>query len=188
LTPGESIVVLGTGGVGLSVIQGAAMVSAHPIVAFDRHQNRLDLARKLGATHAVHCGRDDLEPQVRRIVGEHGADVVVEHTGDIGFIRLAYELTQPQGRTLLVGVPHAGQSATIHTLPLHFGKVLSGSHGGSCRPERDIPRYLRLHEAGKLRLEELITDRFPLAAINDAIDGMRSGRFAGRCLIEVQSK
>lgn len=188
LSIGESIVVLGTGGVGLSVIQGAAMVSAHPIVAYDRYANRLDLARRLGATHTVNGTADDLEEQARRIVGRDGADVVVEHTGDVGLIRLAYELTQPQGRTILVGVPHRDQSATIPTLPLHFGKVLTGSYGGSTRPERDIPRYVRLHAAGKLRLEELITDRFPLENINDAIDGMRTGKIAGRCLVEVSSK
>lgn len=185
LMPGESIVVLGTGGVGLSVIQAAAMVSAHPIVAYDRHENRLDLARQIGATHVIHAARENLELGVRRIVGEEGADVVVEHTGDAGLICLAYELTRPQGRTVLVGVPRAGQRATIDTLPLHFGNTLTGSHGGGCRPERDIPRYIRLHAAGKLRLEELITDRFPLAQINEAIEGMRSGRIAGRCLLEV---
>jgi S-(hydroxymethyl)glutathione dehydrogenase/alcohol dehydrogenase len=161
------------------------MVSAHPIIAYDRYTNRLELAQRLGATHVVSGGFDDVDVQVRRIVGRGGADVVVEHTGDVGLIRLAYDLTQPQGRTILVGVPHRDQSATIPTLPLHFGKVLTGSYGGSAMPERDIPRYLRLHAAGKLRLEELITDRLPLAQINDAIDGMRSGRIAGRCLLRV---
>lgn len=185
LTIGESIVVLGTGGVGLSVIQGAAMVSAYPIIAYDRYENRLKLARKLGATHTVRADGGDLAAQLRGLIPGTGADVVVEHTGDVNLIRLAYELTQPQGRTMLVGVPHIDQNATIHTLPLHFGKVLTGSYGGSAAPERDIPRYLRLYAAGKLRLDELITDRFALDDINDAINGMRSGQIAGRCLIQV---
>lgn len=184
ISPGESVIVLGTGGVGLSVIQGAAMVAAHPIVAYDRYDNRLDLARRLGATHTIRDG-SDLEAEARRIVGGTGADVVVEHTGDVDLIRQAYDLTQPQGRTILVGVPHIDQRATIHTLPLHFGKVLTGSYGGGSVPEIDIPRYARLHAAGKLRLEELITDRFALDDINDAIAGIRGGTVAGRCLIEV---
>jgi len=182
---GESIVVIGTGGVGLSVIQGAAMVSAYPIVAFDRFVNRLELARRLGATHTILAGDGDLAAQVRAIVGTAGADVVVEHTGDVGLIRTAYELTQPQGRTMLVGVPHRDQEASIFTLPLHFGKVLTGSHGGSCRPEIDIPRYVRLHRAGRLDLAALVTDRFTLDDINTAIAGMRDGTIAGRCLIEI---
>jgi S-(hydroxymethyl)glutathione dehydrogenase/alcohol dehydrogenase len=182
---GESIVVLGTGGVGLSVVQGAAMVSAFPIVAYDRYENRLALARKLGATHTIRSGDGDLTGQVRDIVGAAGADVVVEHTGNTDMIRLAYELTQPQGRTMLVGVPHAGQSAAIHTLPLHFGKVLTGSYGGASRPEIDIPRYIRLYRAGRLDLDALITDRFWLDDINAAIDGMRNGTVAGRPLIEI---
>jgi S-(hydroxymethyl)glutathione dehydrogenase/alcohol dehydrogenase len=184
IAPGDSVVVLGTGGVGLSVIQGAAMVAAHPIVAYDRYDNRLELARRLGATHTIRAG-NDLDAEAHRIVGEAGADVVIEHTGDVDLIRLAYDLTQPHGRTILVGVPHVGQSANIHTLPLHFGKVLTGSYGGSSAPERDIPRYVRLHAAGKLHLQELITDRFKLDDINEAIDGIRNGRVAGRCLIEV---
>jgi S-(hydroxymethyl)glutathione dehydrogenase / alcohol dehydrogenase len=182
---GESIVVIGTGGVGLSVIVGAAMASAYPIVACDRYPNRLALARRLGATHTLLAGDGDLLDGARAIVGAAGADVVVEHTGDVGMIRTAWELTHPRGRTLLVGVPHRDQEASIYTLPLHFGKVLTGSHGGSSQPDVDIPRYARLHEAGRLDLAALVTDRFPLDDINTAIAGMRDGSIAGRCLIEV---
>lgn len=185
LKMGESILVVGTGGVGLSVIQGAAMVSAHPIIAYDRYANRLELARKVGATHTILAGEQDLVAETRRILGGHGADVVVEHSGDVDLIRTAYNLTQPQGRTLLVGVPHVAQEASIYTLPLHFGKVLTGSYGGSCRPELEIPRYIRLCEAGKLDLDTLVTDRFALTDINEAIDGIRSGRVVGRCLIDM---
>lgn len=187
LKEGESIVVVGAGGVGLSIIQAAAIVGANPIIAFDRYDNRLELARRLGATHTIHAGRDSLETQVRAIVGNEGADVGVENTGNVELIGLTYELTKPQGRTVLVGVPPAGRKAEIDTLPLHFGKVLTGSHGGSSRPQTDIPRCLELHAAGKLRLEELITARFALRDINAAIDDLRSGRIAGRCLLEVQS-
>lgn len=182
---GESVVVIGTGGVGLSVIQGAAMAGAHPVVAYDRYDSRLALARKLGATHTILAGTEDLVGRVHDIVGPAGADVVVEHTGNVELIRTAYDLTHPQGRTLLVGVPHSGQTAAIPTLPLHFGKVLTGSFGGGTRPETDIPRYIRLYQAGKLELRALITDRFPLERVNDAIAAMRSGTAAGRCLLHV---
>ena len=182
---GESVVVLGTGGVGLSVILGAAMVSAWPIVACDRFDNRLELARRVGATHVLRAGDGDLVEQVREIVGPAGADLVVEHTGDVAMIRAAWQLTQPQGRTLLVGVPQRGQEASIDTLPLHFGKVLTGSHGGASRPDVEIPRYVKLHRAGRLDLAALVTDRFPLEDVNRAIAGMRDGTVAGRCLLEI---
>lgn len=184
---GESVLVIGTGGVGLSVVQGAALAGAYPIIAYDLHANRLALAQQLGASHTLHAATSDLESAVRDIVGRAGADVVIEHTGDVGLIRTAYELTQPHGRTLLVGVPRAGQEASIFTLPLHFGKVLTGSHGGSCQPEVDIPRYARLYAAGRLDLPSLITDRFKLRDVNEAISAMRSGSSAGRCLIEMRA-
>lgn len=182
---GESVVVIGSGGVGLSVVQGAALAGAYPIVAYDQHTSRLELARRLGATHTLRAGDDDLESGVRAIVGAAGADVVIEHTGDVGLIRLAYELTQAQGRTLLVGVPRVGQEASIFTLPLHFGKVLTGSHGGSSQPAVDVPRYARLYTAGRLDLAPLISNRYSLTAVNEAIAAMRSGEAAGRCLIEI---
>jgi S-(hydroxymethyl)glutathione dehydrogenase / alcohol dehydrogenase len=186
LTIGESIVVLGAGGVGLSVIQGAGLVSAYPIVAVDLQDEKLELARKLGATHTINSsGITDLADRIKAIVGPQGADAVIENTGNTGLIRVAYDLTHPQGRTILVGVPKAGQDASLHTLPLHFGKVLTGSQGGETQPQTDIPRYVRLHEAGKLALSSLITRRFSLDQINEALDAMRQGTVAGRCIVEI---
>lgn len=182
---GESVVVFGVGGVGLNVVQGAALVSAQPIIAVDLHGAKLELARTLGATHIVNAQAQDPGAEIRRILGNPGADVVVECTGRAEVIELAYELAGAHGRVVCVGVPKRGQNISIHSLPLHFGKVLAGSHGGESDPGEDIPRYARLHEAGKLRLRELITGRFALSEINTAIEKMRAGEIAGRCLIEV---
>lgn len=181
---GESLVVLGAGGVGLNVIQAGAMTSAHPIVAVDIHDNRLALAREMGATHLVNGRQGDLRERILSILPE-GADVVVENTGNTGLIALAYGLAKPQGRAVLVGVPRAGDDITIHSLPLHFGKVLTGTHGGDGDPSQDIPRYVRLLEAGLLRLEPLVTERYPLEDINLAIGRMKSGEMAGRCILKM---
>ncbi|MEW6264286.1 MAG: zinc-binding dehydrogenase [Thermodesulfobacteriota bacterium] len=183
---GESIVVAGAGGVGLNVVQGAAMVSAHPIIAVDLYDHRLDLAARFGASHVINSSKSDLVKAVTEILGPQGADVVVDNTGNTRVIAQAYALTKPQGRTILVGVPSKGDHISIYSLPLHFGKVITGSHGGEAAPDQDIPRYLRLHAAGKLRLDGFITDRFPLSDINRAIEKMRSGASAGRCLIEMK--
>jgi len=182
LTIGESVAVFGVGGVGLCVVQGAAMVSAYPVIAIDKDEAKLALAARLGATHTVNSAVRDPVEAVREIAGPAGVDVAVDTTGAVRLIEAAYGVTAAAGRTILVGVPRAGERISIYTLPLHFGKVLTGSHGGQADPARDIPRYLALHRQGKLRLGEMITRRAPLAAINETIAAIRAGE-AGRCLI-----
>ncbi len=186
LRMGESLIVLGAGGVGLNMIQGAALTSAHPIVGVDLFDNRLELAKSLGATHVLNARHGNLAEALRAIVGGAGADVVIDNTGLPELIQLGVELTKPQGRTVLVGVPRKGHPISIPSLPLHFGKVLTGSHGGETNPPEDIPRYLRLHEAGKLALAPLLTHTVPLDRINEALDGLRSGAIAGRCLVDLR--
>jgi S-(hydroxymethyl)glutathione dehydrogenase/alcohol dehydrogenase len=181
---GQSIAILGCGGVGLNVVQGAAMVAANPIIAVDIYDHKLEMARQFGATHIVNSGRTDLREEIRKIVGAPGVDVFVENTGLVGLIEQAYELTARTGRTILVGVPRHDQDITIHSLPLHFGKVLTGCEGGHTDPTTDIPRYLSLYRAGKLKLDGLVTHRRPLAEINAALDQVRSGE-AGRCIVNM---
>ncbi len=180
---GESVVVFGAGGVGLNVIQAAGLVGAYPIVAIDLYDRKLELAARLGATHRINAGLTEVEAAVRAIVSDAGADVVVENTGVVKNIEAAYRLTSAIGRTVLVGVPPKGATASIYTLPLHFEKELTGSHGGESQPDRDIPRYVRLIAAGRLDLRPLVTQRYPLTQINNAIADMRSGAVAGRIMI-----
>ncbi len=180
---GESVVVFGAGGVGLNIVQAAALVSAYPIIAVDRYDNRLELARRMGATHVVNAGREDASVPIRELVGPEGVDVFVDNTGLPEVIRMGYELTGPKGRVTLVGVPKKGDDISIHSLPLHFGKILSGSHGGESVPHRDIPRYHALFKTGRIKLRELLTNRYRLDQVNEAIAGMRSGDVSGRCLI-----
>lgn len=181
---GESVVIFGAGGVGLSLVQGAALISAHPIVAVDLFADKLALAKELGATHAVDARAKDAAEQIRAVVGPSGADVVIETTGSARVIELAYELTHKDGRTILVGVPRTGDKASIYTLPLHFRKILKGSEGGGSRPEIDIPNYVRLAKAGKLDLRRLITARYPFERINDAIADLQAGKIVGRCVVQ----
>jgi S-(hydroxymethyl)glutathione dehydrogenase/alcohol dehydrogenase len=182
---GESVVVFGAGGVGLNIIQAAALLSAYPIVAVDLHDSRLELAQRLGATHAVNSAKADAKAALTQIVGTQGVDVFVDNTGQPAIIELGYELTRAQGRVVLVGVPRKGRTINIYSLPLHFGKTISGSHGGEAVPHLDIPRYQKLLDAGRMQLQPLITDLFGLDQINDAIAGMRHGTIAGRCLVNM---
>jgi len=181
---GQSVVVFGAGGVGLNVIQASSMMSAFPVIAVDIRKKKLIMAKDFGADFTVDgTDRSLIRECVRSQAGIGGADVVVETTGRPDMIELAYELTAAKGRTILVGVPPAGKRACIYTLPLHFGKTLTGSHGGEAMPAQDIPRYIKLFEAGRMRLDGLITDSFSLQEINQAIDKVRMGD-SGRVLIE----
>lgn len=180
---GESVIVFGVGGVGLSLVQCAEMVSAHPIVAVDLHDNKLEMARRFGATHLINASRvDDLSAELRSIVGEAGAANVLESTGAKNVIELAYEITHPDGVCVLVGVP--SEKVSISTLPIHFNKVLTGSHGGNSVPDVDIPRIVALNRAGKMAFDGIITHEFALDEINAAMDVVRSGT-AGRVLLRM---
>jgi len=183
LNIGESVVVFGVGGVGLNVVQFAALGGAHPIVAIDLIDEKLAMAAQRGATHCLNAAHTtDVPTAVRAIVGAGGPDKVIETTGVKSVIETAYELTHADGTCVLVGVPN--QHITIDSLPIHFNKVLTGSHGGDARPHIDIPRIIRLIEAGRLSLDGIITHEFTLDHINPALALVRSAK-AGRVLLQV---
>lgn len=180
---GQSVGIFGVGGVGLNLVQGAKMVSAHPIIAIDLVDSKLMKARQFGADYVFNPSEtNDLRAEICRIVGDNGVDVVIDTTGSARVIEQAYNLTHPEGKTILVGVPKKGDHASLYTLPLHFKKVLKGSHGGNATPHIDIPNYLRLVEAGKMNLEGLISHEFKLDEINEAIELIRGGT-AGRVIL-----
>jgi Zn-dependent alcohol dehydrogenase len=112
-------------------------------------------------------------------------DHFIDNTGQPTIIELGYEVTKPQGKVTLVGVPRKNNNININSLPLHFGKGLVGSHGGEAIPNLDIPRYQNLFQANRIKLRELLTDRFSIDDINTAIENMRSGKTSGRCLIKI---
>jgi len=129
---GESVVVFGVGGVGLNVVQFAHLAGANPIVAVDLIDGKLDMAKARGATHTLNSAKvKDIPAAIRDIVGSKGPDKVIETTGVKQVIEQAYDLTHADGTCVLVGVPN--EKVTIYTLPIHFNKVLTGSHGGDAR-------------------------------------------------------
>ena len=172
---GESVVLIGAGGIGSGAILGAHLAGANPIVAVDLYDHKLAVARTVGATHVFNALSPDVEGQVRDVVGDGGADVTLEGTGLPNVIEQCYRLTAPNGRCVLFGVMHHARSIAIHTLPLHLGKVLTGSEGGQSLPHIDIPRYLRLLRDRGIHLNHLISHRGPLDEVNDLIEKMRAG-------------
>ncbi|MCE9616092.1 MAG: zinc-binding dehydrogenase [Lentisphaerae bacterium] len=184
---GQSLLVLGLGGVGISIVKAAELVSAYPIVGVDLLETKLELAKQSGLTTGLLASDPRLREKILEQVGPAGVDVAIDVTGIPRMIELAYELTHPRGRTILVGVPKQGQKINIYTLPLHFEQVLKGSHGGDVEPDVVIPRLIRLMRAGRLRLDDVLTDEYTLDQINLAVDRLRTGQ-AGRILIRLNGQ
>ena len=129
LKMGEAVVVFGAGGIGLNIVQAAALVSAGPIIAVDRFDSRLKLAQQMGATHCINSNSNDPAQAIQKALSGQMLDVFIDNTGLPAIIELGYELTHRQGRVVLVGVPRRGNTVNLYSLPLHFGKQLTGSHG-----------------------------------------------------------
>ena len=182
---GESVVVFGAGGVGLNIIQACSLHSAYPIIAVDIFENRLNLAKELGATHLLNSKNCDVFNQILRITNDKKVDVFIDNTGNTKIIESGYEILNNSGRLILVGVPRKGNNINIFSLPLHFGKVITGSHGGETNPTEDIPRYINLFKENIASYKKLITQRFKLNQINDAIELMKNGYSAGRIIIDM---
>lgn len=183
LKMGESVVIFGSGGLGLSMIQAAKSVSAWPIIAVDIHQNRLNLAKDIGATHIINSRDEDAFDKLNKIFKDSPLDVFIDNTGIPSIIEKGYKLTKKDGKIILVGVPKLGQNINIYSLSMHFGKQIIGSFGGSCKPEIDIPRYLNHVDKNKIDMNRIISKTFEIQDINEAIKAMRDGSTAGRVLI-----
>ena len=182
---GESLVVCGAGGIGLNIIQAASLSSAWPIIAIDLFDSRLELAKNFGATHLINSSEKDPLIELKKIIKDRELDIFIDNTGLPKIIEMGYKILGPQGRLILVGVPKYNQDINIHSLPLHFGKSIVGSHGGESIPNKDIPRYLNLFNHGIWDINGLVSDRFNLKEINYAIKLMREGKTSGRIIINL---
>jgi S-(hydroxymethyl)glutathione dehydrogenase/alcohol dehydrogenase len=177
--PGATVAVIGAGGVGLNVVQGALLASAQRIIVVDVVPAKLDMARKFGATDVVDATRGDAVAAVRELTGGLGVDYAFEVIGNPATIAQAWGMIRPAGMAVVVGITRADAELAVPTQALTFSeKRLVGSFYGSCVPRADMPRYLRLYDEGKLKLDELITSTYRLDQINQAFDDMQAGRNA----------
>jgi S-(hydroxymethyl)glutathione dehydrogenase/alcohol dehydrogenase len=179
---GAAMAVFGTGGVGLNVVQGGAMVAAHPIIAVDVKPARLDHAQALGATHAVDASKEEPAAAIRRITGR-GADFTFVAVGDARAVGQAADALAPGGTCVVIGVPPTGQTIPLDVRPLVTGeRAIVGSSYGGARTREDLPRLVALYQAGKLKIDELITKRYGLEEANEAFRALAAGEL-GRGLI-----
>jgi S-(hydroxymethyl)glutathione dehydrogenase/alcohol dehydrogenase len=175
---GASMAVFGVGGVGLNVVQGGALVAAHPIIAVDVKPAKLDHAQGLGATHGVNAAHEDPVAAIRRLTGR-GADFTFVAVGDTRAVSQACDALAPGGTCVVIGVPPTGAFVPLDVRPLVTGeRVIRGSSYGSARTREDLPRLVTLYRAGRLRIDELITRRYGLDEANEAFRALAAGELA----------
>jgi S-(hydroxymethyl)glutathione dehydrogenase/alcohol dehydrogenase len=178
--PGSSVLVVGCGGVGLNVIQGAVLAGATTIVAADVVAAKLKLAEEFGATHTILAG--DLAAQVGEIV-RGGADYAFDVTGNGDVLTRAFNATQPGGTTVMVGSPPSDQTIQVAPQTLFGSRRLMGTQGGDAAPARDLPLLVDLYRRGRLNLEGLVSERVPLERVNEAVEHVRSGAVARSVIV-----
>lgn len=175
LAPGESAAVFGLGGVGLSAVLGAKVAGAAVLVAVDVLEEKLKLAKELGATHTVNARNVDPVAAVRELTSG-GADHAFESVGSEKVLIQAYEATRRGGATITIGLPHPDKKFTIPAVSLVAEeRTVKGSYMGSAVPRRDIPRYIALYRAGKLPVDKLLSSTIGLEDINAAFDRLDRG-------------
>lgn len=180
---GHGVVVIGAGGVGLSAVMGLNLVGAHPVIAVDTVDARLDLARLVGATHVVNAAAvDDVAAEIRRLTGQ-APKWAIDAVGAPATLRQAVDTVDIGGTVVALGLGRVGNTAAIEINPLvQQEKRIVGSLYGSSNTPLDIPRILRLYQAGKLPLERLLGATHPLERINEAYHDLAQGAI-GRAVI-----
>ncbi len=177
VTAGDSVVVIGTGGVGLNSIQGAAAVGASPIIALDLSDRKLAAARQFGATHAINPTRSSSEQQVRELTGQRKADYVFVTVGSIEAIEQGVLLMRKGGTLVIVGMPPEGAMVRFEALTCASDSLrILGSKMGSTVLARDVPPLIQRYQQGQLMLDQLVSACYPLDEINTAIADVKQDK------------
>jgi len=173
----NSVVVVGTGGVGLNAIQSAAIAGAYPIIAVDILDKKLEVAKSFGATHTLNSAKEkDPIKAVQQMTYGRGADYVFITVGSAAAFRQGFLMSGPRGMTVIIGLMPMKESVSFTSFDFLMGeKVVTGCGGGSPRLNIDVPRLVELYRNGRLKLDELITARYPLKEINVAIESAEKG-------------
>jgi S-(hydroxymethyl)glutathione dehydrogenase / alcohol dehydrogenase len=174
--PGSTVAVIGCGGVGNNVVQGAAIAGAEKIIAVDQLPNKLEYAKKFGATHTVNAKETNPVEAIKALTGGKGVDYAFEVIGYPATARQAYDSLKKRGMAVLIGVAPMTMEVSVPIMSLVIEeKILTGSVYGSGRPRIDIPMFIDLYKAGKLKLDELLTRRYPFSQINEAYEALERG-------------
>ncbi len=186
--PGESVMIVGAGGLGANLIKAAKLACAGKIISVDIHEHKRDFVQSLGADLYINTAKEDLRTALQEGTQLKDVDVIIETSGAKSAIEATIPLLSGKGRFIMLGQPKPGETIEL-TNAIHMfggdGKSIKATQGGQFKPEEDIPLYLELYKSGKLTVDDLITHRFKLDGINEAIELLRSGQ-AARILIEME--
>lgn len=181
--PGQTVAVVGLGGVGLTSLLGAIVAGARAVVAVDLNEQKLGLARQLGATHAFNAADGDIVDKVKAATNG-GVDVAVEMAGSVKALETAYRITRRGGQTVTAGLPNHAHTMALSPVNLVAEeRTLKGSYVGSCVPLRDLPRYMALYRQGKLPVDRLLSDRLKLEDINEGFDRLAEGKAVRQVIV-----
>lgn len=173
---GDSVAVIGCGGVGNAAIIGSRLVGATTIIAVDRDEKKLRWAQQLGATHIINAGQADVVREIRSLTGGFGADVVIDAVGRPETWTQAFYARDLAGTVVLVGVPSPDMRLDLPLVDLFSrGGALKSSWYGDCLPERDFPVLVDLYRQGRLPLETFVTERISIDQVESAFKAMHSG-------------
>jgi Zn-dependent alcohol dehydrogenase len=186
---GQSVAVFGAGGIGLCAISAASIVDAYPVIAVDVNDDKLEFARRFGATHVINAKNLDAVQAIRELTGG-GADFAIDAIGlpltqeqILRAVRPGFSGLNTGGKALLVGITPPDTKALLDTSLFVGNRSFTRTSGGDCKPDRDFPIFLRWLREGKLKLHELITNRYKLEQINEAVDDLEHGRILGRGIL-----
>jgi len=185
--PGSSVAIYGLGGIGMSALMATMLFECSKVIAVDVSAEKLELARAFGATHTFNAATTDVVAEIRTLTGGAGVHYAVEASGQASVIELAFESVRRGGGVCVFAThPENGKRISIDPYELICGKQIRGSWGGSSNPDQDIPLFGKLYCEGKLPLDKLITKRYNLDAINEALDDLENNRVV-RPLIEINT-
>jgi len=174
--PGSSVVIIGAGGVGLNVAQGAALAGCEQVIAIDLRPSALTLACEFGATHTLDAAAENVVAAVRGLTAGRGAHYIFDTVGTPNTLTLALDCARKGGAIVITGLSRTDALASIPTFPFVMQeKRLIGSVYGSGQPALDVPRLVGLYQEGRLKLRELVTRSYPLAEVNQALDALSGG-------------
>ncbi len=179
---GETVVVIGVGGIGLNAIQGARIARASRIIAVDTNPTKEAVARRFGATDFLDPAGQDAVVLIKELLPS-GADYVFECVGHPALIRAATDMLGWSGTAVLLGVPRADAEASFLVSGMYMDKTIMGCRYGTSHPQHDVLRYVQLYQAGELYLDELVTKTYPLEGIHEAIHDLESGSLARGVLL-----
>jgi len=183
VVPGTSVAVVGLGGVGLNALLGAMAAGAERIVAIDVLDQKLAMARQLGATDTFNATEADCVEQVKAATAG-GVDYAFEMAGSVKAMDLCYRVTRRGGTTVTAGLPHPDHKFEVqHVNLVAEERTVKGSYIGSCVPLRDVPRYIALYRRGRLPVDRLMSDRLKLEQINEGFDRLAEGHTVRQILV-----